>query len=133
MTKKTWTDVLYVTAGNFILGVVMVLVFALTGYFSLEVIWGALLGCSFVSLSFLSLAITVSKSVEKDPKNAQARVSSTYTLRLILAGVMIYIAIKLPMFNYVAAIIPLFYQRLVISVVGYVRNKADSKEEVVNQ
>ena len=131
MTKSVWNDVLKVTLGNFILGFVMILIFALLGYFSIEVVFGALLGCSFVSLSFLSLAISVSKNVEKDPKNAQARVSATYTLRLLAAAVMIFAAIKLPMFNWISAVIPLFYQRFVISFVGHMRSKKNVKEEVI--
>lgn len=131
MTKSVWNDVLKVTLGNFILGFVMVLIFALVGHFSIEVVFGALLGCSFVSLSFLSLAISVAKNVEKDPKNAQARVSATYTLRLLAAAVMIFAAIKLPVFNWVSAVIPLFYQRFVISFVGHMRSKKNVKEEVI--
>ena len=130
MTKSVKTDVLRVSAGNFILGAVMVVVFALTGNFSLPVVWGTVLGCSFVSLSFLWLAISVSKNVEKDPKNAQARVSATYTFRLLAAAAMIIIAIKLPCFNYVAAIIPLFYQRFVVMAVGRMRSKKTEVKEV---
>lgn len=133
MTKKTWTDVLRVTTGNFILGTVMVLIFALAGYFSLPVVLGALLGCSFVSLNFLFLAYTVAKNVEKDPENAQKKVSATYTLRLILVGAMVIVAIKFDIFNWLAAIIPLFYQRFVIMFVGRMRANADSKVEVEKQ
>lgn len=130
MTKKVKTDVLRVAAGNFILGAVMVIVFALAGQFSLEVIWGALLGCSFVSLSFLWLAMSVSKNVEKDPENARKRVSATYTYRLLAMALMVVLAIKLPVFNWVAAVIPLFYQRIVITVVGKIRIKEDEEKEV---
>ena len=108
----------------------MVIVFAIIGQFSLGVIWGALLGCSFVSLSFLWLAVSVSKNVEKDPENARKRVSATYTYRLLAMAVMVVVAIKLPVFNWVAAILPLFYQRIVITVVGKIRSKEDSKKEV---
>lgn len=131
MTKSVKTDVLRVAIGNFALGAVMVIIFALVGQFSLPVLWGALLGCSFVSLSFLWLAVSVSKNVEKDPKNAKARVSSTYTLRLVCAAAMIVLAIKVPVFNWVAAVIPLFYQRFVIMFVGRLRTKESDKEEVV--
>lgn len=130
MTKSVKTDVLRVTLGNFILGAVMVLIFALLGYFSLEVIWGAILGCSFISLSFLWLAMSVSKNVEKDPKNAQARVSATYTLRLLATAAMILIAIKVPVFNWLSAIIPLFYQRIVVMIVGRIRSKETENKEV---
>lgn len=131
MTKNVKTDVLRVTAGNFALGAVMVLIFVLIGKFSIEVVWGALLGCSFVSLSFLWLAISVSKNVEKDAENARKRVSATYTYRLLAMAAMIIIAIKLPWFNWIGAIIPLFYQRFVISFVGRIRAKEDAAKEVI--
>lgn len=130
MTKSVKTDVLRVAAGNFALGAVMVLIFAIAGYFSQRVVWGALLGCSFVSLSFLWLAISVSRNVEKDPKNAQQRVSATYTLRLLCAAAVILLAVKAPCFNAIAAIIPLFYQRFVVMFVGKMRTREDNKEVV---
>ncbi|MBQ6795971.1 MAG: ATP synthase subunit I [Clostridia bacterium] len=128
MTKNVKTDVLRVTAGNFILGAVMVLIFALTGQFSLSVLWGAILGNSFVSLSFLWLAVSVSKNVEKDPKNAQQRVSATYTYRLLAAAAVILIAVKFDMFNWVSTVIPLFYQRIVVMVAGKMRAREDNRE-----
>lgn len=131
MTKSVKTDVLRVAAGNFILGGVMFIVFALAGQFSLKVVWGALLGCSFVSLSFLHLAISVSKNLEGDIENARKRVSTTYTYRLLAMAVVVIAAIKLPAFNWVAAVIPLFYQRIVIGIVARIRAKEDDKKEVV--
>lgn len=128
MTKNVKTDVLRVTAGNFILGAVMVLIFLLAGQFSLSVLWGALLGNAFVSLSFLWLAVSVSKNVERDPKNAQQRVSATYTYRLLAAAAVILIAVKFDMFNWVSTVIPLFYQRLVVMVAGKMRAKEDNRE-----
>lgn len=128
MTKNVKTDVLRVTAGNFILGAVMVLIFLLAGRFSLSVLWGALLGNAFVSLSFLWLAVSVSKNVEKDPKNAQQRVSATYTYRLLAAAAVILIAVKFDVFNWVSTVIPLFYQRLVVMAAGKMRAKEDNRE-----
>ena len=123
MTRRTITEVLKVAAGNFILGAATVLVFILIGKFSRGVIWGALLGNVFVSLSFLWLGFSVERNVAKDPKNAKARVSATYTLRLLAAAAMVFIAIKVNIFNAVAAIIPLFYQRFVIMFVGFRLNR----------
>ncbi len=137
MTKSVKTDVLRVTLGNFILGAVMLLVFAVADYFYKDgtffpgAIWGALLGCIYVSLSFLWLAFSVSKNVEKDPENAKKRVSATYTYRLLIMAAVVIIAIKVPVFNWVATIIPLFYQRIVITVVGKMRIKEDNKKEVI--
>lgn len=112
--------------GDFILGAAMVLVFAVIGKFSLSVLWGALLGNAFVAASFLWLGFSVERNIAKDPKNARARVSATYTLRLLAAAAMVFIAIKVNIFNAAAAIIPLFYQRFVIMAVGFYSNKKSS-------
>lgn len=133
MSKSVKTDVLRVALGNFILAAVEVALFALFGFFSLEVIFGALLGAAFVSLSFLWLAFSVSKNVEKDPENARKRVSASYTYRLLAACIMIIVAVKAPLFNPLAAIIPLLYQRIVVTVVGNMRCKEDGKKEVVSE
>ena len=133
MSKSVKTDVLRVALGNFILAAVEVALFALFGFFSLEVLFGALLGAAFVSLSFLWLAFSVSKNVEKDPENARKRVSASYTYRLLAACIMIIVAVKAPLFNPLAAIIPLLYQRIVVTVVGNMRCKEDGKKEVVSE
>ncbi len=133
MSNNIKTDVLRVALGNFILAAVEVALFALFGFFSLEVLLGALLGAAFVSLSFLWLAFSVSKNVEKDPENARKRVSASYTYRLLAACIMIIVAVKAPLFNPLAAIIPLLYQRIVVTVVGNMRCKEDGKKEVVSE
>lgn len=133
MSKEIKSDVLKVAIGNFSLGAIMVCIFALLGYFSHTVVLGALLGCSYVSLSFLWLALSVSKNVERDPENARKKVSSTYTLRLLAAAIVVFIAIKAPVFNVWAVIIPLFYQRFVIMAVGRIRSGKDAKKEVVSE
>lgn len=128
MTKKVKTDVLHVAICDFALGGIMVLIFALAGHFSLDVVWGALYGCAFVSLSFLQLAISVSKNIKKDPKNAQARVSATYTFRLLCVAAMIIVAVKVPFINWVSACVPLIYNQTVIMAVGYFSARKESGE-----
>lgn len=131
MTQSVKTDVKRVTIGNFILGALMLVVFALvdTKYFP-GAIWGALLGCSYVSLSFLWLAISVSRNVEKDPDNAKKRVAATYTYRLLAMAAVIILSIKVDCFNWVATIIPILCQRIVVEIVGAMRSKENEKKEV---
>jgi len=114
LSKTSKRDVLRVSTGIFILGFVMVLFFFIFGITGYEVILGALLGCSYSSLSFLLLALSLEKSLVKQEKIAGASMSTSYTARLLGAAVMIIIAIKSPYFNHWAAIIPLLFQRIVI-------------------
>lgn len=131
MTKSVKTDVLRVAVGNFILGALMLVVFAIvdTKYFP-EALWGALLGCSYTSLSFLWLAFSVSKNVEKDPENAKKRVAATYTYRLLAMAAVIIVSIKVEAFNWIATVVPILCQRIIIEVVGAMRSKEDAKKEV---
>ncbi len=130
VTKNVKTDAVRVSLGNFLLGAVMVLIFALSGKISMDVIWGTLLGCSFVSLSFWWLSYALCRYTAHNPKTAENKVASTYTIRLLLTAAVVILAIRLPFINTLAAIVPLFYQRLVIIAVSRMRSRADKKEVV---
>ena len=94
--------------------VLMVILFALFGYFGSEVIFGALLGGAVAFLNFLFLAFAVEKSVNGDnsPKGTMA---FSYSIRLLFIAVIVVFAIKSPYFNYVATVIPLIFPRIIIT------------------
>lgn len=105
------------------LGAVMVLVFALFGEFNSRTILGALLGCGWAYINFVLLAFAVQKAVDKSENGAKAYMSGTYTLRLILTAGVVIAAIKLPYFNYVAAIIPILFPRIIIFALNLFQKK----------
>lgn len=122
LSKSSRREILRVSTGIFILGFVMVLfffAFNITGY---EVILGALLGCTFSSLSFALLALSLERSLVKEKSAAGAGLSTSYTARLLGAAAMILLAIKAPCFNHWAAIIPLSFQQIVIMVLTVADN-----------
>ena len=130
--KNLLKEVKNMTIGVVALSLVMVGVFAVCGYFSYQVVFGALFGDFVCILNFYLLANCVSKAVEKDEKSAKAYMSSTYTLRMLVIAVAIIVAIKNPQyFNYLATAIPLLFPRIVIMFFDFLKNK--KKGDKVNE
>ncbi len=123
LSKSVIRDVLRVSCGNYVCGILMIIIFLALKKFDLTVLSGAFLGCTFSSLSFLFLAFSLERSVGAGTNTAKAKMTSSYTIRLISAGIMIFWAIKAPYFNHWAAIIPLFFQRFVINILTIIDNR----------
>lgn len=88
---------------------------------------GTVAGCLFSALNFVLLAFSVEKSLKKGAKGAQAHMSLTYTGRLLLTAVFVFVVIKLPnIFNLWAAVIPLVFPRIAIMLMNF-RNKGGDK------
>ena len=128
--KNLLKEVRNMAIGVFLLSLFMVLIFFLCGYFSVQVILGALLGDAVCVLNFLILAYCVSQAVEKGEDSAKKYISGTYFLRMILVAVSIIIAIKTPRyFNYLATAIPFVFPRIVITVLNFINSRKGDKVE----
>ena len=128
----------------------MLLIFLLIGKMDHTVILGALLGCAAAIGNFFWMALSVQKAAEKmngvsvppaeenddeadqtdkplSPQalNAKKGMQVSYTLRMILMVCVALLAVKLPVFSPLAAIIPLFFPRIVIFVLGFMMRKED--------
>lgn len=111
-------NIIKVSMGVLILTALMLVIFAVIKKFDITVLWGALLGCGFTILSFLMLSVSVQMSVDRSKNGAQGLMGISYTVRLMLTAAMVILAIKLPVFNYIAAVIPLIFPRLVIMILN---------------
>lgn len=70
---------------------------------------------SFVSsLMFIQMAKTIKKSSELSPNSAQFHAAKRYFVRMLVYGVMIFIAIKFERFNLVALVIGVLMNKLAI-------------------
>ena len=117
-SKEMLKNIRNVSVGVIILTAVMILVFAVIGKFDMPVLWGALLGCGFTIFNFFLLSISVQNAVTKSEKGAQGAMGVSYMIRLALTAAMVILAIKMPVFNYVAAVIPLVFPRLIIMILN---------------
>ena len=131
--------------GEAALSAVMLLVFIALGRFDMSVVWGTLLGGSYAVFNFFLMALTVQMAAAKmegvrlpddefdedgnvkpreevpQQKAARALVQKSYTLRLFLTAIVAIIAIKVPLFNAIPAIVALFFPRIVITVYGLIQ------------
>lgn len=104
--------------GIFIMTAVMVGVFAAFGKFDYKVVTGGLLGAVVTIANYFFLAFSVDRISDKDDvKEGQSLMKISYFARLVVIGITIFIAIKIPIFNYIATAIPFLFPRVVIVVI----------------
>ena len=115
-----------VSAVIFILGVIEFVFFTVFMGFRLDILTGVVYGCAFTSLNFFYLAFCVKKAVEKEEKAAKAYMSSTYTARILLLGVMMFIAAKVQFIYFWAAVIPIVFQRIAATIVPIIEKRRET-------
>lgn len=115
--NSVYKDAAKVSAVIFALGVIEFILFTVFMNFRLDILIGVIYGCTFTSLNFFYLAFCVKKAVEKEEKAAKAYMASTYTTRILFLGVMVFIAAKTQYIYFWAAIIPIVFQRIAVTVV----------------
>lgn len=114
---ETKTIALY----NFLLTVLENLIFLVLGYWDITVLAGSAYGWAISCLCFLLIGISVQKAMQKDPKRAQAYMQTTYMGRMIFSAIAIVIAMKIPFFNWISAILPFVFTRISISLIGFIK------------
>lgn len=137
-----------IALGTGVLSLLMIAVFLIIRQFDYTVILGALIGNLMAVGNFFLLALSVQKAAEQmngvklDPlpepvegeeekeipvspeaRQASRKMQLSYTLRLLGIAVLAIIAIKLPCFNSLAALIPLLFPRIVIFIMNLIPNK----------
>ena len=125
-SNSVYKDALKVSAIIFILGVIEFAIFTIFMGFRFDILIGVLYGCTFTSLNFLYLAYCVKKAVEKEEKAAKAYMSSTYTARIFLLGVMLFVAAKVKFIYFWAALIPIVFQRIAATIVPITNKRREN-------
>ncbi|MBR5231260.1 MAG: ATP synthase subunit I [Clostridia bacterium] len=135
------TETRRIAVGVAVLSALMLIVFVLIGRFDWTVLWGTLLGGGYAVLNFFLMALTVQHAAEQmngvtlpaeeeetgdetqpkqkeelpQQKMARSIVQRSYTLRLALTALVAVIAVKVPLFHAVPAIVAFFFPRIVIT------------------
>ena len=105
----------HIALGVLAFSAVMELVFLAVGRWESGVLWGNLLGGGFAVGNFFFLALTVQAiAAESDEKRAKLKLQGSYSLRMLLTLGVIILAVKVPLFVWPAAVIPLLFPRLTI-------------------
>ena len=115
LNKDLKKEVIRMCIGVPILSVVMIIIYAVCGKFDLPVLFGAIIGTAVTLLNFFLLALSVEHvSKKEDEAAAKLSMNVSYFARIILIAIVVVIAIKMPQINYITAILPLLFERIVI-------------------
>lgn len=126
--KIVFRETAILAAGELICSAIMVGVFALLGYFQMNVLWSALVGCAVIILNFFFMSVTVSLAADRaqqgDPKAGQNMIQLSSVVRLILMGAALFVGIKAGG-NVIALVLPLAFQRPILMLAEFFRKKGD--------
>ena len=125
--KYILSQTLTMLCGELILSALMVLVFAVLGYYETGVLLGAIVGSLIATLNHTILIISVisasKKAENQDIKGGQAAIQMSYMGRLLGLFVILVICAKSGVFNLLALVIPLMFTRPVLTVTDHINQK----------
>ena len=125
------SQALTVLIGELVLSALMVGVFAVLGYFDLNVVLGAAAGTVIATANHLLLVLGVmaasAKAEKQDVKGGQALIQMSYMGRLIDLFLIFVLCAKSGVFNLVALVIPLAFTRPILTVAEYIRKKGGNE------
>lgn len=128
-TKTALRTTAPIALGVFILTGIMLLIYAVSGFFRLPVLWGAAAGSVLALGNFflmaLSAGIAADKAVSQDVKGGQAVMQLSYLFRLVILFVLLAVGVKVLGFDPLASVLPVAFVRPVITVYELIRKKGD--------
>lgn len=122
--------------GELICSAATVGVFAMLGYFSYKVILGVVIGSILAIGNFFFMAISsnavADRAVadgegEETVKRGKATMKLSYTTRLLIIGVLLFVFAKSGHCDLIALVCPLFLVFPIITVVEFFRKSGDQK------
>lgn len=109
-----------VTKFNVVLTAVENVVFLLLGKWDFTVLIGSLWGLLMTSLYFYLICVSVPRALNnEDPNVARKHIQATYIERMLVVILGVVIAFKVSFIHSWAAVIPLLFTRISISVLYY--------------
>lgn len=120
--------------GELVCAAAIVGVFALLGHFSYKVILGAVIGCILAVGNFFFMAISsnavadrtiAQRDNEDSVKQGKAAMKSSYSIRMLVIAVLLFVFAKSGHCNLIAMIIPLFLVYPIITVIEFFRKSGE--------
>ena len=126
------SESVYKTAGKisgiiFILGIIEFILFSVFMSLKVNIAVGTLYGCAFASANFFYLAYCVKQSTSRSEGSAKAYMGATYSSRILLTGVMLFIAAKVDIIYFCSAVIPLVFPRIAVFILTLSGKRGDVK------
>lgn len=110
----TWDTQLKIAKGVLITNTIIGIISIFFARPLLPFILGLIFGTLISILNFRLLALSVEKSVELEPAQAQVYAASRYMIRYFIVGLVIYISLRAEYINALGTIIGLLTQKFVI-------------------
>lgn len=121
----------FLAIGELICTAAMVGIFALLGYFDYKVVLGGVFGCLIAVGNFFLMAVlsnaAADRAAEQQVKEGKTMVKSSYGMRLLVIGVLLFLLAKSGHCNILALVIPLFFEFPVLMVIEFLRKSGESK------
>lgn len=116
--------------GELICCAAMVGIFALLGYFNYKVILGGVFGILLAVGNFffmgLSAHAAADRATQQDQKGGQSIMKTSYRMRLLILGVLLFVFAKSGHCNLIALVCPLFFTFPIIIVSEFFRKSGDA-------
>lgn len=133
-----------IAVGVGVLTLLMIAIFLIIGKFDFSVLLGAVIGYAAAVGNFFLMALSVQKAADavqpaavpeeeaqeddgeekplsEDAREAKKRMQLSYTLRMLMMGVIAIVCVALPFVNSYAALIPMLFPRIVITIIGFIQ------------
>ncbi len=127
-----------IALGTLILVILMDLIYAIVGHFSLSVLWGGLYSGTVAVLNFFALGMTVQHALggiqsedETKEKNARSKISLSYSVRMLLVFALAVVAIAVLNLDPLASLLPLLFPRITIAVMNFWNRRSSGGREKV--
>ena len=112
-------DIGFMAIGCCVCSVVVALVFAVIGKFTLPVLWGTLVGYVLSFGNFVLMSIGVLKALETgDEVTAKLKMRRSYVFRTVVMLAVIGVSIAVEFVNWVPVVASVFYPRIIITARG---------------
>lgn len=131
--KAVRDTTLYVIAVTLILSALMQAVFLLTGYWDYRVLLGNLWGGGFAVLNFFLMGISVQRAVDKSPEDAAKYIKANSSARMLMLFVVAAIGAAIPFLNTIAELIPFFFPRIAVFVMGLRKPRGEQNDQAVKE
>lgn len=114
-----------IALGEGICVVLMCVIYALIGKWSLTVLWSGLMGLLLATGNFFFTAVVATLAADKaeaqDVEGGKKLMKSSYPIRLLVLAALLFLCAKSGVFDVLALVLPLLFVRLIILVVEFFR------------
>lgn len=112
-------DIGFMALGCGVCSIVVALVFAVIGKFTLPVLWGTLVGYVLSFGNFVRMSVGVLKALETgDEVMAKLKMRRSYVFRTVVMLAVIGVSIAVEFVNWVPVVASVFYPRIIITARG---------------